>query len=375
MREERIVYPMKKPGLESALFIFAVFYFTFLLLGGALFAQTSQPFKLGTFAHGGRPFVGAVLNDSTVIDLVAANRSLELRERWVELPMAAEMKDLIGRYEQGGLRERVHRIVAEVGRAPGEHSAYVHDLGALETLPPIMYPTTMLNAAVNYSEHAQEMAPLNPEAMASAVDAPGSIPGIWERMPGDPRQNPYFFLKPSASVIAHGEAIVMPPERDQLDWESELAVVMGKPASHVPVEEAQDYIFGYTIENDVSDRAGRGDGRHGSDWLIGKSHDTYAPMGPFIVPKEFIEDPMKLGIKFTLSGKVMQDSSTANMIHNIYELVHYASNILTLRPGDVLATGSPAGVGAARNPPVFMKRGDTAECWIEGIGTLTNPVK
>ena len=167
----------------------------------------------------------------------------------------------------------------------------------------------------------------------------------------------------------------MPPKREKLDWESELAIVIGKTASHVSIENAADYIFGYTIEHDVSDRNGRDDGRHGSDWLIGKGHDTFAPMGPFIVPKEFIADPMDLDLKFMLNDQVMQDSNTKFMIHNVYELVHFASNIITLQPGDVLSTGSPSGVGSGRNPPIFMKKGDKAICQIEGIGTLTNPIQ
>ena len=117
----------------------------------------------------------------------------------------------------------------------------------------------------------------------------------------------------------------------------------------MPLAQASDVIFGYTIENDVSDRGGRGDDRYGSDWLIGKSHDTFAPMGPFIVPKEFAGDPRKLDVKFMLNGQLMQDASTSLMIHDVFEQVSYASNILTLRPGDVIATGSPAGVGSPAN--------------------------
>jgi 2-keto-4-pentenoate hydratase/2-oxohepta-3-ene-1,7-dioic acid hydratase in catechol pathway len=107
---------------------------------------------------------------------------------------------------------------------------------------------------------------------------------------------------------------------------------------------------------------------------VGKAHDTFAPVGPFIVPKEFVPDPQKLGIRLTLSGTVMQDSSTARMTHGVYELLHYASNVMTLVPGDVISTGTPAGVGAGRNPPLFMKAGDVAVCTIDGVGTLTNPV-
>ncbi len=340
------------------------------IVAEVLSAQTPSdqiPFKLGTFELDGRQFVGAVVRDSTVVDLSKAD----------ELFRALDMRALIERYEPDGLRRRVYQIVNEVDRAlrAGETAAYVHDLQSLEVRPPIMYPETMLNAAVNYKAHQEEMASRREVLGPSDAEAPESIPHIWERKPGDTRHNPYLFPKPRTAIIADGENIRMPPGRDELDWECELAVVIGRPASRVSIEEANDYIFGYTIENDVSDRAGRGDGRHGSDWLIGKGHDTYAPMGPFIVPKEFIGDPMNLAIKFTLNGEVMQDSNTSYMWHSVYELVHYASNILTLRPGDVIATGSPSGVGAGRDPPVFMKKGDTAVSWSEGIGTLTNKVK
>ena len=135
-------------------------------------------------------------------------------------------------------------------------------------------------------------------------------------------------------------------------------MVIGRTADHVTVEQAKDYVFGYTLMNDVSDRGGRADARHGSDWLLGKSHPTFAPLGPFVVPQEFVPDPQKMPIKFTLSGKVMQDSNTERMTHTVHELVSYASNIITLQPGDIVATGSPAGVGTARETPIYMKAGD-----------------
>ncbi len=339
-------------------------------------AQVSSqqlPFKLGTFELEGRQFVGAVVRDTTVIDIVSANEALQRRPSWVELPMAEDMKSLIARYDYG-LRNRVYEIVNAVEQAAGRPH-YVHDLGSLKILPPITNPQTILNAAVNYRAHAEEMAGRSPNIPAgSDENAPQSIPGIWERKPGDTRHNPYFFLKPPAAIIATGDMIEAPPS-GKLDWECEMTVVIGRTAKGVSVEDANDYIFGYTIENDISYRGGRGDSRHGSDWLIGKGHDTFAPLGPFIVPKEFIGDPMDLDVKFTLNGQVMQDSNTSYMWHNVYELVHFGSNIITLQPGDLVATGSPSGVGAGRTPPVFMKPGDTAVSWVENIGTLTNKVK
>lgn len=174
--------------------------------------------------------------------------------------------------------------------------------------------------------------------------------------------------------MADGEAIRLPPGRTQVDWECEMGVVIGRQASRVPIAQAADYIFGYTIENDVSDRGGRGDGRYGSDWVISKNHDTFAPMGPFITPKEFVPDPQTLAIRFSLNRELLQEANTSLMIHDVYEQVAYASNILSLRVGDVIATGTPAGVGSARMPPIFFKPGDRSECTYEGIGTLTNPV-
>ena len=140
-----------------------------------------------------------------------------------------------------------------------------------------------------------------------------------------------MFMKSPAAVIAAGEAIRLPVGRTQIDWECELGVVIGRTANHVSIERAGDFIFGYTLENDVSDRGGRGDTRHGSDWLLGKNHDTFAPMGPFITPKEFVPNPQNMPVKFTLNGQVMQDANTSLMIHTIVEQVslrfthHYAS--------------------------------------------------
>jgi 2-keto-4-pentenoate hydratase/2-oxohepta-3-ene-1,7-dioic acid hydratase in catechol pathway len=355
------------------------------MAGALLSAQAPTPFKLGTFQLQNRTFVGVVLRDSVVIDLTAANAAVTPASA---VAMPVDMKDLITRYE-AGIRDRIGQIVRAVGTASGSQPAYVHELTALKTLPPIMYPTTMLNAAVNYREHGEEMArrearaasggaaPSAPAAAPQGTALPNttSVPGIWERRPGDTRWNPYLFVKPSAAVIADREAIRIPPGRTQIDWECELGVVVGRSASRVPVAQAARYIFGYTIQHDVSDRGGRGDTRFNSDWLIGKSHDTFAPLGPFIVPKEFVPDPQKLPVKFTLNGQLMQDANTSFMIHDVFELLTFSSNILTLRPGDVIATGSPAGVGSARTPPIFLKAGDRTSCTYEGVGTLQNPVE
>lgn len=321
--------------------------FVIALLGATLGAQSTS-FKLGRFSAGGRTFLGVVVDDRGV----------------VEIPVITDMKALLASYDK-------HRTVLFELAAQARAGKNL-DLKALDVLTPIPNPKSMLNAAVNYTEHAQEMA--RSESAASAAKVPPPIPGIWERKPGDTRQNPYLFPKLPAALTSDGEPIRLPVGRTQIDWECELAVVIGRTADHVSPEQAKDYIAGYTLQNDVSDRGGRTDGRHGSDWLLGKSHPTFAPLGPFIVPKEFVTDPQKLAITFTLSGKVMQDSNTDRMTHNVFEMVSYASHILTLEPGDIIATGSPAGVGTARATPIYMKDGDVSVCTIERIGTLTNPV-
>jgi 2-keto-4-pentenoate hydratase/2-oxohepta-3-ene-1,7-dioic acid hydratase in catechol pathway len=339
-------------------------------------AQTVTPFKLGTFQIQARTFVGIVLRDSVVVDFAAASRAITPASN-VVLP--ADMKDLIARYDSG-LRDRIVQVVRSVNAQTGARPAYVYDLTVLKTMPPIMYPTTMLNVAVNYTEHGAEMAARDGSRAAetpqgSALPGTKSAPGIWERKPADNRWNPYMFLKSPTAVIANGESIQLPVGRTDIDWECELGVVIGKRASRVPAASARDYIFGYTLENDVSDRGGRGDTRFaGSDWLIGKSHDTFAPMGPFIVPSEFVGNPQALPIKVLLNGKVFQEGTSVDMIHDVYEQVEYASNIMTLRPGDVISTGTPPGVGSAKKPPVFFKAGDSLSCTYQGIGTLVNPV-
>jgi 2-keto-4-pentenoate hydratase/2-oxohepta-3-ene-1,7-dioic acid hydratase in catechol pathway len=348
---------------ETALATMAVLFLGFSSAGA------DTPFKLGTFERNGRTFPGLVLEDRWVVDIAAVNARLQKRHAdWRPLVMPAGMKALIERYDDG-LRERLHAIANKTGAAPGVD---VYEVKALRVRPPVPDPETMVNAAVNYVEHGAEVA--GGAAPSPSPTAAPSVPGLWERPANDTRWTPYLFLKARSALIGAGEAIRIPSGRDKIDWECELAVIVGRRASHVPIAQARDHIFGYTLEDDVSDRGGRGDPRHGSDWLVGKSHDTFAPVGPFIVPKEFVPDPQALAIRFALSGTVMQDSSTARMTHTVDELLQYASNILTLRPGDVISTGSPAGVGFTRNPPVFMKPGDVATCTIERIGTLTNPV-
>jgi 2-keto-4-pentenoate hydratase/2-oxohepta-3-ene-1,7-dioic acid hydratase in catechol pathway len=350
-----------------------------VLVGGlaalVAFVATAQPaptpFKLGTFERQGRTFVGVVVRDSVVIDLGAAHAAITSPASTVAAP--TDMKDLIARYDTG-VRQRIVDIVRTVGDT---RPAYVYDAGTLKILPPVM-PTTMLNVAVNYREHDLEMARRQGDVRtATAGEAPAgttSAVGIWERKANDTRWNPFMFIKLPAAIVAHNEPVRLPVGRTQIEWECELGVVIGRPAGRVAEARALDYVFGYTLENDMSDRGGRGDSRFGSDWLISKNHDTFAPLGPFITPKEFIRDIGNTGMTFVLNGEKLQEGTTAQMIHTVQEQVVYASNIVTLKPGDVIATGTPPGVGSARNPPILLKAGDKMDCTYDGVGTLTNPV-
>lgn len=341
-------------------------------------AQAPAPFKLGTFERDGRTFVGIVLRESVVIDFPAAHAAIRTPVSTFAAPI--DMKDLINRYDTG-LRARIVEIVRSVEAAAGTRPPYVHDVRAVKILPPIMYPATMLNVAVNYREHDLEMATLREQVpgmgaatSGSALPNTRSAPGIWERAADDTRWNPYVFMKSPAAIIAEGEAIRLPPGRTNVDWECEMSVVVGKQASRVPVSQAANFIFGYTLQNDVSDRGGRGDTRYGSDWVVSKNHDTFAPIGPFITPREFVPDPQNLAVTFSLNGQVLQQANTSFMIHNVFEQIAYATSIMTLRTGDLVTTGTPAGVGSARTPPVYFKPGDRSVCTYESVGTLTNTV-
>jgi 2-keto-4-pentenoate hydratase/2-oxohepta-3-ene-1,7-dioic acid hydratase in catechol pathway len=182
---------------------------------------------------------------------------------------------------------------------------------------------------------------------------------------------PLLFAKWPNALIGHGEAIVIPPETTEVDYEAELGVVIGTTARRVSEANALDHVAGYICVNDVSARDLQfGDGQ----WTRGKSPDTFCPVGPRLVPREEIDDPQQLAIRCILNGETMQDSSTAQMIFSVAEVIAYASQTITLEPGDLIATGTPAGVGVFRNPKVLLGDGDEVSIEIDGLGTLTNPV-
>jgi len=185
---------------------------------------------------------------------------------------------------------------------------------------------------------------------------------------------PVLFLKATTAAITDGEAILLPAVGpDQVDYEAELAVVIGRRAKNIEPEKALDYICGYTCANDVSARDWQ-IVKQKKQWARGKSFDTFCPLGPCLVTKDEIPDPNRLHIQSILNRKVLQDSNTADMIFNIQALVSNLSQSITLLPGTVILTGTPEGVGFTRQPPVFLREGDQITIEIEGIGSLTNPV-
>jgi 5-carboxymethyl-2-hydroxymuconate isomerase len=185
--------------------------------------------------------------------------------------------------------------------------------------------------------------------------------------------SPLIFAKLRSSVIGPGEAIrIDPAVTGQVDWEVELAVVIGRRAHRVPVDEALDVVFGYTAANDVSARDVQfGDGQ----WVRGKSLDTFCPLGPAVVSRDEVPDPQRVALRTRVNDETVQDSTTAEMVFGVAELISFCSHSFTLLPGDVLLTGTPWGCGAFADPPRYLRTGDVVEVDVAGIGTLTNPVE
>lgn len=221
-----------------------------------------------------------------------------------------------------------------------------------EVLAPFR-PERIFCAASNYIEHANEM---------------GSV------LAAKAESKPYIFLKLRNTIIGPGEQIRKPPETTQLDWEIELAAVIGRPGRRIDAAKALDHVAGYSIVNDISarDLNVRGDYPFKFDWFQGKCHDTFAPFGPWIVPAWFIADPQAVDMHLTVNGQDMQKDSTKNMIWSLREQIAYISTIVTLEPGDVIATGTPTGVGMGRG--IYLKPNDVITASIAGIGSLTNAV-
>jgi 2-keto-4-pentenoate hydratase/2-oxohepta-3-ene-1,7-dioic acid hydratase in catechol pathway len=213
---------------------------------------------------------------------------------------------------------------------------------------PVPDPQKVVCVGLNYRDHA--------------VESKMAIP-----------REPVLFSKFPSALVGHGEPIVAPAVSTKVDYEAELVVVIGKAGRRIPEARALDHVAGYAVGHDVSARDWQLE-KDGKQWMVGKTFDTFAPVGPTLVTRDEVPDPHKLGIRLRLNGKTMQQSNTEQMIFSVAQLVAYLSVVFTLEPGDLIFTGTPPGIGHALQPPVYLKPGDTVEVEIDSLGTLRNPV-
>jgi 2-keto-4-pentenoate hydratase/2-oxohepta-3-ene-1,7-dioic acid hydratase in catechol pathway len=291
--------------------------------------------KLATYRADGAPRVGLVIDDR-ILDLATASDGR----------VSLSMRELLGDDEA---MEEAAAIAAGAAGEQATGAACGRPLAEVDLLAPVPRPGKVLCLGLNYRDHAAESGSPVPD-------------------------EPVIFAKASSSVIGTGAPLRLPACSDQMDYEVELAIVIGRPAKNVSAADAMGCVAGYTVLNDVTARDYQRL-RGGGQWTLAKSFDTACPLGPWIVTKDEIPDPHRLPLRSVVSGETMQSSSTEQMIFTVPFIVEYLSACLTLEPGDVIGTGTPPGVGFARKPPRFLHDGDVVECTVEGIGTLTNPVK
>lgn len=303
-----------------------------------------------TFARKNQHRIGLVGPQGQIIDLAEVNR------RYLKggnPPFLASMQVFI---EAGGKALQVARKAEKyVGGKSAEEQKKLTATGALlkmsqaRLVAPIPYPKkNVVMLGVNYREHVDEGA----KARSLEIKYPE-----W----------PVFFTKPATSVIGHLGKVVHHKATERLDWEVELAVVMGKRGRDIPKAKAYDYVFGYTVCLDMTARDLQ---RIHGQWFKGKSLDTFCPIGPWIVHKSALTDPQQVRLVCRVNGEVMQDGNTRDMIFDIATTIESLSKGMTLEPGDIISTGTPSGVGFARTPPVFLKPGDKVDGEVEGVGTL-----
>jgi 2-keto-4-pentenoate hydratase/2-oxohepta-3-ene-1,7-dioic acid hydratase in catechol pathway len=238
-------------------------------------------------------------------------------------------------------------VLATVGKLAEKPGAVSHPLVGARLLAPVPDPRKILCIGLNYRDHA--------------IEGGKAIPA-----------EPVVFGKFHTALIGPGEPIVLPKVSHKVDYEAELVVVIGKRGRHIAEANAFEYVAGYTCGHDVSARDWQFRGEE-KQWIIGKTFDTFAPTGPELVTVDEVPDPHHLPVRLRLNGQLMQNSNTKEFIFGVPKLLTYLSQVVTLEPGDLIFTGTPPGVGAARKPPVWLKPGDVAEVEIEGIGVLRNP--
>ncbi len=297
-----------------------------------------------------------VVEGEVVVDVAGAYGQIPKgRIAHAKLAAAAKVLRKLGRPPQDmrellELGERYRKALGVITAAAAARGkgpkGLLTPLGSARLRAPLAKPDKITCVGLNYADHAREQ---------------GS----------EPPAAPIFFLKSPNTICGPGDPIKLPPNSAQVDYEAEFAVVIGKRGRDIVEGEAHKYIAGYTILHDVSAR----DMQFGDkQWYRGKSCDTFAPTGPWIVTADEITDPHNLRISLTLNGETLQDSSTSNLIFRVPFLISYLSQSVTWEVGDLISTGTPPGVGVFRKPPVFLKPGDTVSVSVEGIGTLTNPV-
>jgi 2-keto-4-pentenoate hydratase/2-oxohepta-3-ene-1,7-dioic acid hydratase in catechol pathway len=302
-------------------------------------------YQLVTYQTKKGPRAGVVVGE-TVFDAAALTRKASY----------VTMLDILNDWKSA------QRLLRKAAAAAAKSKRKGLPLKSTKLLVPVLWPSAIYCAGANYADHTLEMARLQ------------NIPPAPD--PHDVGLKPWHFIKASRTVAADKTTIKLPTASNAIDWEAELGAVVGRAAKNVPIEKALDYVAGYTIANELSarDLTKRNQLPDSSpfkfDWVGQKCFDGACPLGPWIVPATDIRDPQKLGIKLWVNDVLKQDSNTDKMIFTLAEQIAHLSSRITLHPGDIILTGTPSGVGAARKE--FLKRGDVTKVWIEGIGTLTN---
>lgn len=297
--------------------------------------------RLLTYKHNQIEAVGVVTSEDRILPLSSLTDGVLSPAQVALLQSRPTMLDII----RGG--EPVFVVMREVLSRLNDQNAKLLDISEVEILAPIPRPPKIVAIGLNYMDHCRETRT-------------------------EPPSRPLLFAKFPTSVTGHNAPIRWTEGvTEEVDYEAELAVIMGKTAKKVRAADAFDKIFGYTALNDVSAR----DMQFGDkQWVRGKSLDTFCPMGPYLVTKDELSEPNNLQIGCRINGKTLQDSNTREMIFKVPDLVEFITQDITLEPGDVIATGTPSGVGFSRMPPVYLKHGDEVEVFIHGIGVLANRV-